>query len=199
MTNTSKKVSASKHLTLAKHDIARGTTAFRSAANHIAAAIQAGATQAEVAAKVRKSQPWVSRLLKWRDTGFKAGPFDHVENSRLGLLYYPEADQEQLANITSGNNPTRPITRSNEPAALSVKVKADEGSEPESRFPSIAAGHVDFTLTARKQRKMVADAMRSLLPWFGDDAAAMWAAIDAYRAEQQVAAENGDSRRSALH
>ena len=68
---TSKKASVTKHLSHAKRDIAAGTASFCSAANHIAAAIAAGATQAEAAAKVGKSQPWVSRLLKWRDGGFK--------------------------------------------------------------------------------------------------------------------------------
>jgi hypothetical protein len=51
------------------------------AAEHIAAAVEAGATQAEAAAKVGKSQPWVNRLLKWRAGGFKdGGPFaeDHA-------------------------------------------------------------------------------------------------------------------------
>jgi hypothetical protein len=61
---TPKKVPVAKHLSRAKHDIAQGTASFRSAANHIAAAIKAGATQAEAAAKVGKSQPWVNRLTE---------------------------------------------------------------------------------------------------------------------------------------
>ena len=43
---------------------------------HIAAAIDLGTTQVEVAKTIGKSQPWVNRLLKWHDGGFaEGGPF----------------------------------------------------------------------------------------------------------------------------
>src|ERR1700752_2957118 len=80
-----------KHLSHAKRDIGQGTASFRSAANHIAAAIKVGATQTEVAAKVGKSQPWVNRLLKWRENGFKEGG--------------PFADDHARAIISAANNP----------------------------------------------------------------------------------------------
>src|SRR6476620_1467546 len=68
--------SVAEHLSCAKRDIAAGDKSLRSAADHIAAAIEHGATQADVASTVGKSQPWVNRLLKWRSSGFKdGGPF----------------------------------------------------------------------------------------------------------------------------
>jgi hypothetical protein len=82
-----------EHLSSAKRDIAAGTKSFRSAANHIAGAIAAGATQTEAAAKVGKSQPWVSQLLKWKAAGFKAGG--------------PFAADHARAIISAANNPTR--------------------------------------------------------------------------------------------
>jgi hypothetical protein len=75
------KMTKAKHLQLAKRDIAQGTAAFKSAANHIFAAIEAGATQTEVARAVGKSQPWVNRLLRWRKRDFVGdSPFadDHA-------------------------------------------------------------------------------------------------------------------------
>jgi hypothetical protein len=66
-----------EHLKLARSDIAAGTASFRSAADHIASAIEMGATQAEAAVAVGISQSTVSRLLKWRTGGFKGtSPFD---------------------------------------------------------------------------------------------------------------------------
>lgn len=45
-------VSVAEHLSIAKRDIAAGDLSLRSAAEHIAAAIEAGATQVDVAAIV---------------------------------------------------------------------------------------------------------------------------------------------------
>lgn len=45
-------VSVAEHLSIAKRDIAAGDSSLRSAAEHIAAAIEAGATQVDVAAIV---------------------------------------------------------------------------------------------------------------------------------------------------
>jgi hypothetical protein len=76
----------SEHLSLAKRDIAAGETSFRSAAEHIAAAVAAGAIQAEVAKKIGKSQPWVNRLLKWRSSGYiDDGPFD-ADNAKRKII-----------------------------------------------------------------------------------------------------------------
>jgi hypothetical protein len=68
--------SIAEHLSCAKHDIAAGDKSLRSAADHIAAAIELGASQRNVAATVGKSAAWVNRLLFWRTSGFLAnGPF----------------------------------------------------------------------------------------------------------------------------
>jgi hypothetical protein len=76
MTTMSKKT-VSQHLSEAKRDIAAGEKSYRSAANHIAAAQDQGATQRDIAAKVGKSAMWVNDLLQWRKGGFKEdSPFD---------------------------------------------------------------------------------------------------------------------------
>lgn len=81
-----------KHLKAAKADITIGTASFRSAANHIAAAVKAGATQQQAADAVGKSQPWVNRLLKWRGGGFKeAGPFTNDHATQLLAANNPDA------------------------------------------------------------------------------------------------------------
>jgi hypothetical protein len=115
-----------QHLSHAKRDIAAGVTSFRSAANHIAAAVKGGATQAEAAAKVGKSQPWVNRLLKWRESGFKENsPFD--------------ADHAR-AFISGANNPaerTVPMTLNITHAAGAHKELALEftrGADPSEKF-----------------------------------------------------------------
>lgn len=69
-------ISVAEHLSLAKRDIAAGDASLRSAAEHIAAAVEAGARQADIAATVNKSQSWICRLLAWRANNFvAAGPF----------------------------------------------------------------------------------------------------------------------------
>jgi hypothetical protein len=72
--------SVTEHLAAAKLDIAAGDESLRSAAEHVAAAIELGASQRDVAATVGRSAAWVNRLLLWRTSGFTAsGPFaaDH--------------------------------------------------------------------------------------------------------------------------
>src|ERR1700722_14151627 len=69
-------LSVAEHLSRAKHDITAGDKSLRSAAEHIAAAIEAGASQRDVAATVGKSPAWINRLLQWRDSDYRAsGPF----------------------------------------------------------------------------------------------------------------------------
>lgn len=64
------------HLVAAKSDIEAGDSSLRSAAEHVAAALALGASQAVIAIAVGKSQPLVNRLLKWRTGNFKkGGPF----------------------------------------------------------------------------------------------------------------------------
>jgi hypothetical protein len=75
-----------EHLAQAKRDIAAGEHSLRSAAEHIAAAVAAGATQMRVASAVGKSQAWVNRMLKWRTGGFdEGGPFA-ADNSKAKII-----------------------------------------------------------------------------------------------------------------
>lgn len=90
MGETPNNVSVAEHLSQAKKDIAAGDNSLRSAAEHIAAAIAAGATQSQAAHTVGKSQPWVNRLLQWKEGGFKQGG--------------PFADDNAKAKISRTNN-----------------------------------------------------------------------------------------------
>jgi hypothetical protein len=63
------------HLDRAKTNIEAGESHMHQAANDVAAAYKLGATQADIAEAVGKSQPWVSGLLKWRDSGWADTPF----------------------------------------------------------------------------------------------------------------------------
>ena len=77
-------------LAAAKHEIAAGEKSFRSAAEHIAAAIALGATQTEAAHAVGKTQGWVSRLLAWRKSGYRQdGPFDDDNAKKLLVTNNP--------------------------------------------------------------------------------------------------------------
>jgi hypothetical protein len=189
------KLIVKKHLAAAKADIARGTSAFRSAAAHIAAAVEAGATQAEVAAKVGKSQPWVSRLLKWRDGGFESsGPFDHPAPEK----YYPgnnlkvkvehAAPQSRLVKIEAVNRSTNgsgaPLRERMTFTPQMIEEAKAEAAAPQGR------------------RERVERTMRFLLASFDGDveamAAVVLAVLDQIRVEQPTAATEAVER-GVLH
>jgi hypothetical protein len=114
MSNTS----VAEHLSCAKRDIAAGDKSLRSAADHIAAAKEGGATQADVASTVGKSQPWVSRLLKWRDGGFKdGGPF---------------ADDNAKAKISRTNKSSTPRRAKKKEPRLKVVGTKKTTADPEN-------------------------------------------------------------------
>jgi hypothetical protein len=219
MTTKSTSKSNVKLLKQAKADFAAGEASFRSAANRIAEAISCGATQAEAAKLVGKSQPWISRLLKWRTDGFKGGPFEHPDHF-----------------ITQGNNPAKEIALTvtkEEPKKKYVTVEVitrnqklvaptfttpdgDEGagSEPErseeEEVGGVGAGSMPetplgkasaITMSPASKRKMVARTMEYLKTIFGGDAAAMWQALDEYRSaeEKGAAVDDAHHRESALH
>jgi predicted transcriptional regulator len=56
-----------------KRAITVGDKGYRAAAELIAKAQDAGATQQQIAEHVGCSQPWVSQLLSWRKGGYKGG------------------------------------------------------------------------------------------------------------------------------
>ena len=125
-----------KHLLIARRKIANGTASFRLAADHIAAVVEAGATQAEAEAAVGKSQPWVNRLLKWRENGFKeGGPFaeDHAwaiisaannpAAQPLEVTYAPEPEPKVVHLSISKEPPKAPVVHSGGVAAALLEVK----------------------------------------------------------------------------
>ena len=155
------------HLSAARRDIAAGEASMRSAANHIAAAVEAGATQAQAAKQVGKSQSWVNRLLKWRASGFEdSSPFT-ADNANAAIV------SDFKKKIISGtNNPKRddaPVAR---------------GKSAVVEFPPRRV--VVASPKKAKARERVSSALEVLLGFFGGDEASMWAAIDEYRAEREI-------------
>jgi len=193
-----------KLLKLAKADIAAGESSFRSAANQIAIAISNGATQAEAAKVIGKSQPWISRLLKWREGGFKGGPFAHPAEDN----YYPGNKAGEEEPETAEEEPkkeymtvkvvhrkqkiTAPYFVKRDPESEAANAAAEETTADIEEaadvgapsMPAPAKSSTTFSLATR--RKMVKETLDYLMKaWFGGDAAAMWAAIDECRAHQE--------------
>ena len=83
-------------LSRAKASIANyylGVTSLRSAAEDVAAAQAQGATQANIAATLGKSQPWVNRLLRWRTGGYQDtafGPESKAKRERSANYQSPD-------------------------------------------------------------------------------------------------------------
>ena len=75
-------MSVTKLLTEAKRAIAAGEGHLRKAAELIAKARTAGATQRQIAERVGKSQSWISQLLAWRKSGYKGGAFERSHKAR---------------------------------------------------------------------------------------------------------------------
>jgi hypothetical protein len=75
-------MNAAKLLTEAKRAIAAGESHLRKAAELIAQAQDAGATQRASAKAIGKSQSWISQLLAWRKSGYKGGAFERSHKAR---------------------------------------------------------------------------------------------------------------------
>jgi hypothetical protein len=134
--------SVAEHLSLAKRDIANGYNSLRSASEHIAAAIKTGATQADAAARIGKSQPWVNRLLLWRSGGFKdGGPFaaDHAKEK-----------------ISRANKSAKPNSKSNKTKS-DARARADQAKAEaaEARAEQARAKHAanEARAKARAERE----------------------------------------------
>jgi hypothetical protein len=70
------KQTVAEHLAEAKRDIRAGDKCYKSAANHIFAAQEEGASLRDIASKVGRSKSWVGVLLEWRAGGFQTdSPF----------------------------------------------------------------------------------------------------------------------------
>lgn len=109
-----------EHLRQAKRDLAEGEkllrngmASCRSAAEHIAAAIDQGATQREVAKAIGKSQPWVAALLKWHKAGAldsSGGPFavaSKEQRKRIAARSDQATDQKGASSLQPRLNSTR--------------------------------------------------------------------------------------------
>lgn len=72
-----------KLLTDARRAIAAGESSLRKAAELIAKAQEAGATQRQIAERIGKSQSWISQLLAWRKSGYKGGAFERSHKARM--------------------------------------------------------------------------------------------------------------------
>src|ERR1700749_4806918 len=66
----------------AKGAIAAGESHLRKAAELIAQAQDAGATQRQIAKRTGKSQSWISQLMAWRKGGYKGGAFERSHKAR---------------------------------------------------------------------------------------------------------------------
>lgn len=67
----------------AKDAVAAGESSLRKAAELIAQAQAAGATQKQITKRLGKSRSWVTFLLAWRKGGYKGGAFDRSNRARV--------------------------------------------------------------------------------------------------------------------
>jgi hypothetical protein len=182
-----------KHLKAAKADIAAGTASFRSAAQHVAAAIKAGATQTQAADALGKSQPWVSRLLKWREAGFPGNPFDHPAGEVITAVINPgEPTARPAGAVGQHQQVTVGVTESTKEITMPMRVIYERQPEPPTQTPRILPpepkpDRAPPRPTPQDLKQKVDSMFAFLLAYFNDDAGAMWAAVDLYRAEHPIA------------
>lgn len=122
------KVSVAEHLSIAKADIAAGSHRFKSAAEHIAAAVDLGATQRGVAETTGMSAASVNRLLKWRKVGFIGTPFgpDNVaKRARMFSQTKQEKAQKSEAHARADEAKAKAAEARAAAAAAKAKAKAD--------------------------------------------------------------------------
>jgi hypothetical protein len=120
-------MSVTKLLTEAKRAIAAGESHLRKAAELIAKARTAGATQRQIAERVGKSQSWISQLLAWRKSGYKGGAFERSHKART------------ISRANQTKPTRRPMTTAEAEAmrARAVAVAAMFGAESK-RIPAAA-------------------------------------------------------------
>jgi hypothetical protein len=122
-----KNTAIAEHLSCAKHDIAAGDKSLRSAADHIAAAIELGASQRDVATTVGKSAAWVNRLLLWRTSGFLAnGPFvdDNKKKKQRAAFSQTKQKKSQAFSQTKRLDPEK--VRAETAKAEAAKARAEQ-------------------------------------------------------------------------
>lgn len=96
---------AQRHLTAAKAAIKAGEKSAREAADHLAAALRAGETQASIALAVGKSEPWVSRMLTWQKACFPTdtpfGPQSKAKRERAKSVEAPKDRSNKISEKAS--------------------------------------------------------------------------------------------------
>jgi uncharacterized membrane protein YqiK len=126
-------MSDTDHLAQAKRDIAAGdassqraTDFYQRAADHIASALSGSTTQAQAAVAVGKSQPWISRLMKWRRDGFSAfSPFDDNAKARISRTNKSKKPEPKPATTGEQARAERARAHAEQAKAEAVKAKAD--------------------------------------------------------------------------
>jgi hypothetical protein len=112
-----------EHLSAATRDIAAGDKSLRSAAEHVAAAVDLGASQRDVAATVGKSAAWVNRLLLWRSNSYVAsGPFADDNKAKKKRAAFSQTKRSKL----KADKPTSEArAKADQAKAEAAKAKAD--------------------------------------------------------------------------
>jgi hypothetical protein len=118
-------VSVAEHLSIAKGDVAAGESRLRNAAEHIAAAIEAGATQRDAAATIGKSAAWINALLKWRTDGFKETPFGPESKKKRTRVQSPEHKKAKDAKSEARAKADQAKAEAAKARAEAAKAKAD--------------------------------------------------------------------------
>ena len=118
-------VSVAEHLSIAKADVAAGEGRLRHAAEHIAAAIEAGASQRDAAATVRKSAAWINALLKWRTDGFKETPFGPESKKKRARVQSPEHKKTTAAKSKARAKADQAKAEAAKAKAEAAKAKAE--------------------------------------------------------------------------
>jgi hypothetical protein len=116
----------SELLLAAKSAIDVGESQMKIAAENIAAAIGAGATQRMVAATIEKSPSFVNRLLKWREDGYQDetpfGPQSKLSRERRRATVQAT---EQLVSAKDSDEVTVERARAETAKAEATKARAD--------------------------------------------------------------------------
>jgi hypothetical protein len=109
--------------------IEAGEKSLKQAAEHLATARQAGASQRQMAEAVGKSAAWVNRLLKWREEGYEDdtpfGPESKAKRAGVGV----QAPERSNDGIWEDDENDESPTKSDE-AAEKAKEDNDEVAEP---------------------------------------------------------------------
>jgi hypothetical protein len=164
-------------LSCAKRDIAAGDKSLRSAAEHIAAAIESGSTQVDAAATVGKSQPWVNRLLKWRSGGFsKGGPFA-ADNAKANISRTNKAAKSKPHETKSDARAKADFARAEaeKAKAEAAKVKAEAAKAKAERVRAKHAANEARTNARAEEARAKAEWKRRFHSWFdpNDEAASI--------------------------